>query len=110
MSHKGDVFEAALLNVGNDSPDAVLVPDSVPYCLWPVPREGGSMRHLPFSGKMARDALPCPSARAPWAPSPAQASNEELAARGFKRDDQKLPFSVLKDSAPRMYMHCKELT
>jgi hypothetical protein len=60
--NKGDVFEAALLNVGNDSADAVLVPDSVPYCLWPVPREGRSIRHVPFSGKMAHDALPCPSA------------------------------------------------
>jgi hypothetical protein len=58
MPHEGDVFEAALLNVGNDSANAVLVFDSVTCRLWPVPREGWSMRHVPMSGEMMRDAHP----------------------------------------------------
>ena len=54
MPHESDIFETTPLNIGNDSGDAVLVSNSVSYCLWPVSREGRSMRHMPFLGEMAQ--------------------------------------------------------
>jgi hypothetical protein len=59
MPHEGHIFQAALPNVSDDRVDAVLMSDALPWCLWPVPREGRSIRHALLPGEMAHDALRC---------------------------------------------------
>src|SRR5215471_6909072 len=47
MPHQNHVFQAVPLNVSDDRVHAILVSDAVTRCLWAVPREGWSMRHMP---------------------------------------------------------------